>query len=616
MGKLIKLFRYSALALILTFVIFLSGVLLVKSSLGDSAIAPEPANIAAGYGYVRYLDDRLDPAQPLLSKAVSALPLLLQRPSFPLSSLNWQRDINGSQEVGWQFLYQSGNDSNWVINTARLFPIIFSLLLLLAVYWWAKELMGKWWALLPTFLLAFYPTLLANGHYATPASLTALSIFAALFSFLNFLNLPSRKKLFIAGVALGIAQLANFASLILIPVFAIIFICFYLNNTSRDWMATEPSARFHRFSKRAARYLESFLFILLIGFLVVAAAYILLTLGYPALKQQSDTQFILNSFQPKGVADAVVVLAGVPVIRGLAQYLLGILVNIPAEIGSVSKIPVALLLKTPLPGALLILIALFAALTNIAKSAWNMLRRRNHNLSDYLSTNFSEFSMMLLIAAYWPVAIIFFPSSGLAGLLPTLPFVFILTASGIRRWISGTELTKSKNLMIKIFLVYEEFFQISVKTAAVTALVVSYFVTALIAYPNFLAYANIAAGGTKNAYQYLTGADYDLGQDLARFKIWAAANLPAGEKIAVDYYGGADIKNSLGDLAEVWESSKGNPNNNGINWLAVSATALNDAKKSPNAEDQYLWLTSSASAEIGGWRTFARAGTTIFIYKL
>lgn len=607
MRKLIALFRYSILSIILVFIVFFSGVLLIKSSLGDSTITPELANIAAGYGYIRHLDARLDPTQPPLAKAISTLPLLLQRPNFPVNSLNWQRDINGSRDVGRQFLYQSDNDPNRILNAVRIFPIIFSILLLLAIYWWSKELMGKWWALLPTFLMAFYPTFLSSGHYATPASLTALSIFAALFAFLNFLNLPSRKKLFIAGAALGIAQVTSFASLILIPIFAVILICFYLNNTGRDWMTTESSARFHRFSKRAARYLESFLFILLISFLLVSTFYIFLTLGYPALKQHSDTQFLLNSFEPKWLADPVIQLSGVPIIRGVAQYLLGILMNLPASNGSWSQIPVALLLKTPLPATLLILITLFASLINIAKAVWSAFRRRKHQLSDYLTTNFSEFSMMILIAAYWPITIIFFPSAGLAGLLPTLPFVFILTASGIKKWVSGAELEKSKNLMIKIFLVYEEFFQISVKTAAIVVLVGIYFTTALIAYPHFLSYANIAAGGTKNAHQHLTGADYDLGQDLTRLKIWIEASLPLGEKIAVDYYGGGDINTSLGSAAQEWDSSKGSPVNDGIHWLAVSTTELANAKQAPNAEDQYLWLTA---------QPFAHAGTTIFIYKL
>lgn len=580
---------------------------MVKSSLGDSPIAPEPANLAAGYGYIRHLDYRLDPAQPPLAKVLSALPLLLQQPVFPVGSLNWQRDINGAELVGQQFLYGSGNGAGRMVNSARVIPIVLTLILIVAIYFLSKGLIGKWWALLPTFLFAFSPLALAYSHYATASAATTLSIFLAIIAFLNFLNHQSRKHLFWSGLAFGFAQLASFSALILIPYFIAILGIFYLASLRRDWQMTEPSNRFHRFFSRAERYLRSLLVIFVIGFLLAFGFYLLFTLGYPIEKQQSDTAFLLGSFQPKWLGDFIIQLSSIPFLRAAGHYLLGIAMNWPVESGVAwYSLILSALFKTPLAVLALILISAGFSLTNAGKAAWSMLRRRTKNFSDYLNTNFTEFAMLIFVGAYWAGGLAL-GVSGFEKMLPTLPFLFILVGSGIKKWSAGTELENARNLVIKIFLVYEEFLQLSLKSAVLIILVVACFVTTLITYPHFLSFSNLLAGGTKNGYQYLTGSDYDLGQDLISLKTWMEMNLPEGNKIAVDYYGGGDVKNTLGEIAEEWWSAKGDPINTGIHWLAVSATSLANAKKATNAEDKYEWLTKEI---------YARAGTTIFIYKL
>ncbi|MDO8466721.1 MAG: glycosyltransferase family 39 protein [bacterium] len=595
--------------ILLSFIVFLAGVLMVKSSLGDSPISQEPANLAAGYGYIRLLDYRLGVEQPPLGKALSAVPLLFQKLTFPIASLNWQRDINSSQAVGRQFLYESGNSPSQMINARRIVPIIFTLLLILAIYWTSKELIGKWWALLPAFLFAFFPTALAYGHYATTSAASTLAIFGAVISFLWFLNQPSKRKMLWAAVAFGLAQLTTFAALILIPYFLIILTIFYLASVTRDYRMTDPRERLRRFGLRAFRYFRSLMVIFTIGFLLVFSIYLLFTLSYPLEKQQSDTTFILDQFQPQWLGDFVTQISGTPVLRAAAHYLLGITLNWPVESNSAEgSLLISAGLKTPIALLLLILISLVFSLMNIGKALWSMLRRRTKNFSDYLNTDFTEFAMLIFTGTYWAGSLAL-GATGLEKILPTLPFLFILISNGIRKWSAGTELANARNLVIKIFLVYEEFLQLSLKSAALIILVVAYFITPLITYPHFLSFSNLLAGGTKNGHRHLTDSDYDLGQDLIRLKTWTVANLPEFDKIAVDYSGGGDIK--IIALAEEWESAKGDPINDGIRWLAISATTLANAKKSANAEDQYIWLTASAS-----WRIYARAGTSIFIYKL
>lgn len=151
-----KLKKFSAPA-ILVLIILSSFCLMFNASRQESAIMDELAHIPAGYGYVKYLDYRLNPEHPPLVKALAALPLLFQGLNFPTDSSYWKNDINSQWAVGTQFLYESGNNADQIIQWARILPMMLTLILILFVYIWSSELMGKWWALIPTILTAFSP---------------------------------------------------------------------------------------------------------------------------------------------------------------------------------------------------------------------------------------------------------------------------------------------------------------------------------------------------------------------------------------------------------------------------------------------------------------------------
>ena len=93
----------------------------------DSAIDDELAHIPAGYGYVHNLDNRLNPEHPPLVKALAMLPVLFLNPTFPTNTAAWQTEINGQWDMGYQFLYNSGNDANAIIHTARIMPILLTI---------------------------------------------------------------------------------------------------------------------------------------------------------------------------------------------------------------------------------------------------------------------------------------------------------------------------------------------------------------------------------------------------------------------------------------------------------------------------------------------------------
>ncbi|MEK7653832.1 MAG: glycosyltransferase family 39 protein [Patescibacteria group bacterium] len=584
--------------LILSAIIFLAAVMMLKTTSSDSAITGEAETVTAGYSHIRFLDYRLDPEQPPLGKILAAAPLLLGKVSFPINSLNWQRDINGKEEISNQFFYTQGNDPDLILRYSRFASIAAILLLAVLLYILARDLIGKWWALLPSFLFAFSPLALAYGHYATINALSAITIFAAVVSFLKFLESPSRKKLLLSGLLFGLAQITGFAALILIPYYVLILFIFYFWSVHRDWQTTESEQRINRFAKRAARYCNGLLAIFFTGLLVIVSSYALLTLGYPIEKQKTDTEFITNDFSITWIKNGLNYLSGVPMLRGLSQYALGAVIHYrtaPVSWNPNSEVIKTFLLKEPVASLLLITIAAGLAIWNILRAAWSMLRRRSRDLFDYLSTSFFEFSVMIFVALSWISAIN--SSGGYEQILPTLPFLYLLTAGGVRKWFGEKALDPAKNFVIKIFLVYEEFLQLSLQTTLLAALIIGYGITGLIAYPHFLPFGNLIAGGTKNAHVHLSEPDYNRGQDLKRLAAWVKLNLPDREKIAVDYSDETALKYYLDETARPWASSLGSPLEEGINWLAIPVTNKN-----------YVWLN--------GIEPYDRVGKTITVYRL
>src|SRR5271170_2646902 len=99
-----------------------SFFLMLWASRTDSAIDDELAHIPAGYGYVHELDYRLNPEHPPLIKALAMAPVLFFNPVYPTQTAAWQTEVNGEWDMGYQFLYNSGNDATAIIRTARIMP--------------------------------------------------------------------------------------------------------------------------------------------------------------------------------------------------------------------------------------------------------------------------------------------------------------------------------------------------------------------------------------------------------------------------------------------------------------------------------------------------------------
>ncbi len=608
-----------------------AAALLFNSSFKEAAIMDELAHIPAGYGYVKYFDFRLNPEHPPLVKALAAIPLLFQDLNFPTNQDSWQTYINGQWDAGRQFLYESGNDADQIINGARVGPILLTLLLILVVYLWSKELLGAGWALLPTALIAFSPTVLAHGHYVTTDVGAALGIFIATFTFIKYLDHKTGKWLIIAGLAFGTAQLMKFSAVLLIPFFfAIAFFVILRRLYTSGWKGAALAA---------GNFIASFAGIFIVGLLLIYAVYFIFTLNEPIEIQYRDTATILQSFNggpdpewkscspasftTRCIAEIDIWMSQNKVFRPLGEYLLGVLMvgqrasggNTGYFLGEVSAagwwyyFPLVFLLKEPLPS--LLLIALIFLLTS-----GRIIKNRNYTpkaFFDYMGLHLAEFSMLLFFTLYWIYSIRSPLNIGVRHILPTLPFLYILVASGVKNWVVRRDLAMG-SAMRKFFMTLGQLVKTSAKGLILAILVIWYLGEALITTPHYLSYFNQIGGGTNNGFKYVTDSNYDWGQDLKYLTKWAEENKI--QKIAVDYFGGGNPRYYLGDdVVDYWGSSQGSPLAFGIEWFAVSINSIQNAKGTPapgferKPEDTYPWLTNP-------YEPYARAGKSIFIYKL
>jgi hypothetical protein len=609
--------RFACLTLVL--ICLTSFSMMLWASRTDSAIMDELAHIPAGYGYVHNLDYRLNPEHPPLMKALAMLPVLFLNPTFPVNTAAWQTEINGQWDMGYQFLYNAGNNANAIIQTARLFPILITILAIILVYLLARRLIGRWWALLPAFLFAFDPTVLAHGHYVTTDVGATFGVLLALYFLLKYFDAPSTKRLWFAGLAFGVAMICKFSTPLLVPLYIFLFLVMWIRETivrkrcrvpfydaengllkQKEDKRVPDTASGHRFRKAIAsggRHLWHLVAIGLIGYLVIVyPVYFLFTYNYPIAKQVSDTQFALGSFAngptPVGqachgmrcLADLDIKMAGNPAARPFAEYMLGVLMVAQrsdagntiyffgrvVQSGGPIYFPLLFALKEPIPTLVIILLSLLLALWWVLKKAFREPKRIFRHIIDYLGVSWGEFSLASFIVLYWGYSMHATLNIGLRHILPTLPLIYILAAGIWKKWVLKFNFGNLAS-MSSFAAAAARSIAISVTKYILLILLLAWLVLeTLFAAPYFLSYFNELGGGVWNGYHWVTDSNYDWGQDLLRLQTWVANQnqrctlietaSPCGiDKIAVDYFGGGNPKYYLGNKEVDWSSSKGNP---------------------------------------------------------
>lgn len=537
---------------------------------GDSATMDELAHIPAGYSYISQKDMRINPEHPPLLKDLAGLSVWLgskitARPIyFPSQVKSWQEDINGQWDFGREFLYQSGNNADKIIFWARLPMLLIMLLLGFYVFRWARQLYGNKAGLLALFLYSLSPTFLAHSRLVTTDVGAAAAFFIAIYYLVKWLQQPNKKNLIVAGLVFGLALLTKFSLVLLIPYFVFITLIWAI-------------------IKKRFQLIFGLFLIGLIGMALIWPIYQFHTWNYPPERQQADTEFILQSFGNRPLANLVVWMSDKPILRPYGQFFLGLFMvmqravggNTTYFLGEVSAagwhyyFPIVFLIKIPLPFLILILITLFAFAYQIKK------------------IKFPEFALISFFVFYWITTLTSNLNIGVRHILPTFPILYILVSGQVIHLKSYF-----KYFLLSILLIWYAFGAINI-------------------HPSFLAYFSDIVGGAKNGYKYVTDSNLDWGQDLKRLNQFVQENNI--KTIYLDYFGGDSPEYRLKEKLQAWWGDR-NPKDLPPNsWLAVSATLLQGGRglAAPGFNQKtgyYNWLNQYEPVTV--------IGHSIFVYYI
>ena len=476
--------------------------LAVGSSLDKSPTFDEGHYIGRGWVYLRTgdLDHLLALGHPPLTNELMGLGLLLE-PALPEpAALNGWDDGN-VELMSEDLLWHRGLNADRIVFLSRM-PIIFLGLLLGVVIWrWGREMYGMWSASIALALVAFSPTIISNTQLATTDMGVATFYVATLYAWSRFLHRRTVRWLIISGVVFGLAQASKFSALVLIPTLGVMTIWFAWR---RSELTLRPGGRLAAWINQLNgehlgwlwAALASLVSLGLIGLLVVWAC-------------DRFTLQPLASGRYFGELKHFLSLAS----EGHRAYLLGRF----SQSGWWYYHPFTLLVKLTLPELLILAAAIAtAAGRGIYKAEWEIL-----------------FPALLYLGVSMAGSL----NVGIRYLLPMLPLLFLFAAR------------KGLGIGQPIWLSY-----------VLSAMLVGWQISvSLLAYPNYLAFFNMASGGSDYGYHLLADSNLDWGQDLPGLaKYMQEQDI---SQIYLSYFGQADpAYYGINSIAlPGWPSDQGGP---------------------------------------------------------
>lgn len=254
----------SRLALAVVGSLSLQWALAVQSLLSENPTIDEVVHLPAGISYWEKGTFRLYPHNPPLIKLLAAWPVVRARPiTGPLyadESWGWSKANKAAFAHGFAEL----NAARYfeLFDRARLVMPIFGVIGGLAVFFWSRRLYGAGGGLLSLALWCLCPNILAHERLVTSDVAAASLGCLATFLFWRHLKRPSWANAVIAGLALGMAELAKFSLLLLYLLWPVL------------WLLNEALA--NPATGRLRRSLVAFMH----GVFIIAISFLVINIGY------------------------------------------------------------------------------------------------------------------------------------------------------------------------------------------------------------------------------------------------------------------------------------------------------------------------------------------------
>jgi hypothetical protein len=459
-------------------IIFLQLALMASM---NSATWDEPDHVYSAYMQAKHGDFGLNPEHPPLIKFLGALPLLnmqFKMPPLQGRSYRFEEAVGGRD-----FLF--GNDANQILFRVRMATSLITILLATMVFLAAREMFGIGAGFIALSLIAFDPTLVAHSALMTTDAGGACFMFISIYAFYRYAKSPTKIRLLLVGLAVGLALASKHSSVLLFPMLLLLSIAEVV------WPPQAPPAQkapqvTPGLPRRSLQFAVALVVIALLSVGVLWASY---GFRYAAredglqLNPTVAAQFARVPSHAEGaVLDEVAKLHLLPesYLYGFAHvlvqskaftsYLLGTIYPHPVWF----YFPIAMVIKSTL--TFLILFAI-----TVGAIATGRLRARREILF-----------MALPAAIYMAFAMAGGMNIGVRHVLPIYIFLSVLIAGA-----AGQLIQRDRRWLY-----------------AVAALLVFQAVSVLHAFPAYVSYANEAAGGPGAVHNLLSDSSSDWGQQM------------------------------------------------------------------------------------------------------
>ena len=361
-----------------TIILSLFTLLTLSFAVSTGMTFDELGHIPAGYTHLRHGDYRLNPESPPLIEMISTTPLLFTTINLPIPSDAWSKA--DQWDFGRQFFWVKNKEPYNILWKARLPMIMIGIAFLIIIYFWTKELYGSLPAITAMGFAAFTSIIIANAGIASTDLGFATVGLLTLYWYWKLQRQPSKKRLVLTGIALGLALASKHTALYLIPLLAILA---WIEVFSKDEDIFQIWSRIKQ------------------GLMIIGIALLILLLAYRIFQ-----------IPMYGVGLSYV-------IEHTERY--GYLMGEHSTQGWWYYFPLAFLIKSPLPLLLLFGIAISLLIT----------KRKEYNLSN-------ELYLLIPIMYFFTVFAFSSLNIGIRHILIIYPFVFIAASKvanhAVLRW--------------------------------------------------------------------------------------------------------------------------------------------------------------------------------------
>lgn len=486
-----------------------------KSTTGD-----EIAHLTGGYNFNHWDDYRMHPENGILPQRWQTLPMMFSGVNYPSNADDaWRK--SDVWLMGYRFFYQSGNDLGWMLASARAMNSCFGALTTFVVFAWSFRLWGKVGALVSLLFCALCPTMLAHSSLATSDMCMTLFFLLSPAAYWQHLNKGTIIWWIISPLLLGLAAVAKYSALMLVPIMTFLGLLRLFQNKPIG----VGSFLAHHFWSKILIIGASLVVHVLAVFAVIwmffgfrfsafnpqlpAGVFTFpweQMLSFGGVKARAIELFRTYRLLPEGY------LYGLAFVLRHAEARGAFLDGEYSIHGWILFFPKAFLYKTP-PSLLLGL---------IASGVFVGLKLRATTAQAVLSKLWQVAPLVILFFIYWLFSLTSHLNIGHRHLLPTYPVLYIFC--GALGWAAQRAWERSHHAGRILF-------------GGITAVLCWHASIAAAISPHYLAYFSPVAGGPTEGYKHLVDSSLDWGQDLPGLKKWTAFNLRPNESFYLSYFG-------------------------------------------------------------------------------